>query len=192
MAKEELPAVWFQSQQTLEEWLEEHQDSSPGIRIHIAKKHSGKVTPSYAEALESALCYGWIDSQKEKYDDQTWLQRFTPRGPKSIWSKVNKEKAEELLAAGRMKSSGLRAIEFAKENGLWDKAYSPQSDKSLPADFQKELDQRPNAKAFFEMLNSRNRYAILFRLQTAKKPETRMKRMNQFLEMLEKGEKIYP
>ncbi|MDM5336515.1 YdeI/OmpD-associated family protein [Fictibacillus enclensis] len=192
MAKEELPAVWFESQQALEKWLEEHHVSSPGIRIHIAKKNSGKATPSYAEAVESALCYGWIDSRKEKYDDQTWLQRFTPRGPKSIWSKVNKEKAEELLAAGRMKSAGLRAIEMAKENGLWEKAYSPQSEKSLPVDFQKALDQRPNAKAYFETLNSQNRYAILFRLQTAKKPETRMKRMSQFLEMLEKGEKIYP
>ncbi|UZJ78509.1 YdeI/OmpD-associated family protein [Fictibacillus sp. KU28468] len=192
MAKEELQAVWFESQQALEEWLEEHHDSSPGIRLHIAKKNSGKVTPSYAEAVESGLCYGWIDSRKEKYDDQTWLQRFTPRGPKSVWSKVNKDKAEELLAAGRMKPSGLRAIEKAKENRLWEKAYSPQSDKSLPEDFEKELDQRPNAKAFFETLNSQNRYAILYRLQTAKKPETRIKRMNQFLEMLEKGEKIYP
>ncbi|SDN28004.1 Uncharacterized conserved protein YdeI, YjbR/CyaY-like superfamily, DUF1801 family [Fictibacillus solisalsi] len=192
MAKEELEAVWFESQQSLEKWLEEHHDSSPGIRIHIAKKNSGKATPSYAEAVESALCYGWIDSRKEKYDDQTWLQRFTPRGPKSIWSKVNKEKAEELLTAGRMRPPGLRAIEMAKENGLWENAYSPQSEKTLPVDFQKALDQRPNAKTYFETLNSQNRYAILFRLQTAKKPETRMKRMNQFLEMLEKGEKIYP
>ncbi|MDN4524974.1 YdeI/OmpD-associated family protein [Fictibacillus fluitans] len=192
MAKEELPVVWFESQQAMEEWLEDHHHSSPGIRIHIAKKNSGKVTPSYAEALESALCYGWIDSQKEKYDDETWLQRFTPRGPKSMWSKVNKDKAEELMEVGKMKPAGLQAIERAKESGLWEKAYAPQSDKSLPEDFEKELDQRPNAKAFFETLNSRNRYAILYRLQTAKKPETRIKRMNQFLEMLEKGEKIYP
>ncbi|SFE69790.1 hypothetical protein SAMN05428981_107219 [Bacillus sp. OV194] len=100
-----------ENQQALEDWLEEHHESSPGIRLHIAKKNSGKVTPSYDEAVESGLCYGWIDSQKEKYDDQTWLHRYTPRGPKSIWSKVNKDKTEELIAAGRMKPSGLRAIE---------------------------------------------------------------------------------
>ncbi len=192
MAKAELPIMWFEDQQALEEWLEDNHEVSPGIRLHIAKKNAGIVTPSYAEAVESGLCYGWIDSQKEKFDDKTWLQRFTPRGPKSIWSKVNKDKTEELIAAGRMKPSGLRAIEQAKENGLWEKAYAPQSDKSLPEDFEKELQQRPNAKAFFETLNSQNRYAILFRLQTAKKPETRMKRMDQFLKMLENGEKIYP
>lgn len=192
MPRVDLPLMWFEDQSTFENWLEENYALSPGIRLHIAKKGSGAVTITYAEAVESGLCYGWIDSQKEKFDDSTWLQRFTPRGPKSIWSKVNKDKAEELIAAGRMKPAGVKAIERAKENGFWESAYAPQSDKSLPIDFEKELQKRPDAKAFFESLNSQNRYAILFRLQTAKKPETRQKRMNQFLDMLEKGEKIYP
>jgi uncharacterized protein YdeI (YjbR/CyaY-like superfamily) len=188
----ELPVQFFGEQQSLENWLENNHDISPGIRLQITKKNSGVVSVSYDEALESALCYGWVDSQKETFDERTWLQRFTPRGAKSIWSKVNKEKAEHLIADGRMKSSGFKAIEAAKQNGQWDKAYESQSIASLPEDFAIELERNVKAKAFYENLDRQNKYAILFRIQNVKKQETRAKRIHQFVIMLEKGEKIYP
>jgi uncharacterized protein YdeI (YjbR/CyaY-like superfamily) len=147
---------------------------------------------SYGEAVESALCYGWIDSQAKSYDDKTWIQKFTPRGAKSIWSKVNKEKAEALIANGRMTASGLKAIETARQNGNWDNAYEPQSIASLPEDFSAALERNAKAKGFYETLNSQNKYAILFRIQNAKKLETRANRIRQLIAMLEKGEKIYP
>ena len=187
----EYPIQFFEDQESWENWLEENHDSSSGIRLQIAKKQSGVVSISYEEALESALCYGWIDSKKETFDEKTWLQRFTPRGAKSIWSKVNKEKAELFIKIGRMKSSGMKAIEIAKKNGQWDGAYEPQSSATIPEDFVIELNKKSIAKAFFETLDSRNRYAILFRIKSAKKQETRMKRIQQFIMMLEKGEKIY-
>jgi uncharacterized protein YdeI (YjbR/CyaY-like superfamily) len=182
---------FFENQESWENWLEENHDSSSGIRLQIAKKQSGVISLSYEEALESALCYGWIDSKKETFDDKTWLQRFTPRGVKSIWSKVNKEKAELLIKNGRMKPSGMKAIEIAKQNGQWDRAYEPQSSTTIPEDFEIELNKNSIAKAFFETLDSRNRYAILFRIKSAKKQETRIKRIHQFIMMLEKGKKIY-
>lgn len=188
----ELPVLFFADQNSFENWLENNHQISPGIRLQIAKKNSGIVSVSYDEALESALCYGWVDSKKETYDDKTWLQRFTPRGAKSIWSKVNKEKAELLIANGRMKRAGLQAIEAAKQNGQWDKAYESQSKASLPKDFAMELDRNVKAKHFYDTLDSRNKYAILFRIHHAKKQETRAKRIEQFITMLEKGEKIYP
>jgi uncharacterized protein YdeI (YjbR/CyaY-like superfamily) len=188
----ELPVMFFGDQESWENWLEKNHDASPGIRLQIAKKQSGVVTVSYDEALESSLCYGWIDSRKETFDEKTWLQRFTPRGAKSIWSKVNKEKAELLIANGKMKPSGLKAIETAEQNGQWVKAYEPQSSASLPKDFEIELDQNLQAKAFYKTLDRQNKYAILFRINSAKKQETRAKRIQQFLQMLEKGEKIYP
>lgn len=188
----ELPILLFVDQQSLENWLENNYDTSPGIRLQIAKKNSGVVSVSYAEALEIALCYGWVDSQKEALDERTWLQRFTPRGAKSIWSKVNKEKAENLIANGRMRPPGIKAIETAKQNGLWDKAYEPQSTASMPEDLAIELERNVKAKAFYDTLNRQNQYAILFRIHNAKKQETRAKRIQQFVAMLEKGEKIYP
>lgn len=187
----EYPIQFFEDQESWENWLEENHDSSSGIRLQIAKKQSGVVSLSYEEALESALCYGWIDSKKETFDEKTWLQRFTPRGAKSIWSKVNKEKAEFFIKNGRMKSSGMKAIEVAKKNGQWDGAYEPQSSATIPEDFVIELNKNSVAKAFFETLDSRNRYSILFRIKSAKKQETRMKRIQEFIMMLEKGEKIY-
>ncbi|TMV43025.1 bacteriocin-protection protein [Paenibacillus mesophilus] len=188
----ELPVMFFGEPQSLENWLENNHDTSPGIRLQIAKKNSGVVTVSYDEALESALCYGWIDSQKEKFDEKMWVQRFTPRGAKSIWSKVNKDKAELLITNGRMKPSGFKAIEVAKKNGQWDKAYESQSIASMPEDFAIELERNVKAEAFYDTLNNQNKYAILFRIHNAKKQETRAKRIKQFVEMLEKGEKIYP
>jgi uncharacterized protein YdeI (YjbR/CyaY-like superfamily) len=188
----ELPILWFEDQQAFEVWLANNHDKSQGIRLQIAKKDSGVRSVSYAEALDAALCYGWIDSQKESLDEASWLQRFTPRGPKSIWSKVNRDKAEVLVANGRMKPTGLEAIEKAKQNGLWDKAYESQSNATMPDDFAIELERNERAKAFYETLNKQNKYAILFRIHNVKKEVTRKKKIAQFVEMLEKGEKIFP
>ncbi|QHW29561.1 bacteriocin-protection protein [Paenibacillus rhizovicinus] len=188
----ELPLLFVADQPSFQEWLANNHDASPGIRLQIAKKNTGVVSVSYDEALECALCYGWVDSQKEKYDDRMWVQRFTPRRAKSIWSKVNKDKAELLIANGRMKPSGFAAIEAAKTNGQWDKAYESQSIATLPDDFAAELERNSQAKAFYETLDRQNKYAMLFRIQNVKKPETRAKRIQQFVTMLEKGEKIYP
>lgn len=188
----DLPVISFADPLSFESWLDDNCNTSPGIRLHIAKKNSGVVTVSYNEALEVALCYGWVDSQKEAFDEKTWLQRFTPRGAKSIWSKVNKEKAEQLVTNGRMKTSGYKAIEEARKNGNWDKAYESQSIASLPEDFAIELERNAEAKAFYDMLDRQNKYAIVFRIHNAKKQETRDKRIRQFIQMLEKGEKIYP
>ncbi|RTE02995.1 YdeI/OmpD-associated family protein [Paenibacillus whitsoniae] len=190
-SKPELPVLHVEHQAAWENWLSQQHDTSPGVRLRIAKKGSGLSSVTYEEALESALCYGWIDSQKEKGDEQSWLQRFTPRGPKSLWSLVNKEKAERLIAEGRMKPSGLSAIETAKQNGQWDKAYASQSRAAVPDDFAEALARSSKAKAFFETLDSTNRYAMIFRIQQVKKAETRSKKIEQYIEMLEKGEKIY-
>jgi uncharacterized protein YdeI (YjbR/CyaY-like superfamily) len=172
-------------------WLEKNQAISRGLWLRIAKKSANIKSINYAEALEIALCFGWIDGQKKSYDESTWLQKFTPRGPRSIWSKINREKARELIKNGQMKPAGVKAIERAKENGQWDAAYDPQSKTTLPNDLQTELDKNPEAKTFYATLNSVNRYAILFRLQTAKKPETRAKRLHQFISMLENHEKLH-
>ncbi|MCM3272683.1 YdeI/OmpD-associated family protein [Paenibacillus elgii] len=188
----ELPILLFADQPSWEAWLEQNHDASAGVRLRLAKKQADVVTLTYQEALESALCYGWIDSRKEASDESTWLQWFTPRGARSILSKVNKDKAEALIASGRMQPPGLRAIEAAKQNGQWDKAYESQSRATVPDDLQSELDRNPRAKAFFEALDSQNRYAVLFRIHSAKKAETRAKRIQQFVTMLERGEKIYP
>ena len=188
----ELPVLFFENPPSLEDWFLNHHRASQGFWLQIAKKDSGVVSVSYNEALTIALCYGWIDSQKKTYDDKTWIQRFTPRGTRSIWSKVNKDKAVLLIAGGKMTASGLEAIETAKQNGNWDKAYESQSVASLPEDFAAELERNPQAKAFFDTLNGVNKYAIVFRLQNVKKQETRTKRIQQFITMLEKGEKIYP
>ncbi|MNM23410.1 hypothetical protein D3C81_338140 [compost metagenome] len=192
MKNNELPIMLFAESQAFERWLEEHHAISPGVWLQIAKKNSGLSSVSYAEALEAALCYGWIDSHKVKHDERSWLQRFTPRGPKSVWSKVNKEKAERLIGEGRMKPAGLAAIEAAKQNGEWDKAYESFSSASVPEDFAAELSKLPQAKAFFDSLNRQNQYAILYRLHQSRTPATRNKRIQQFLEMLAKGEKLYP
>ena len=188
----DLPILSFETHSSLEDWLKSNAANSVGVWLQIAKKNSGIASVTYDEAVESALCYGWIDSHKKNYDEKTWIQKFTPRGTRSIWSKVNTEKAEALIAAGRMTEQGFKAIENAKQNGNWDNAYEPQSVASLPEDFAKELEQNSKAKAFYDMLNGQNKYAILFRIKNAKKHETRTKRIQQFISMLERGEKIYP
>lgn len=189
---EELSTLLFATQQEWETWLDEHHAESKGAWLKIAKKQAGTSSVSYAEALDSALCYGWIDGQKAALDEQYWLQKFTPRRPKSAWSKVNCDKAEVLLAQGSMRAAGLRQVELAKADGRWDQAYAPQSKITIPEDLQSELDKHPDAQAFFNMLDSVNRYAILYRIQTAKKAETRAARIKKFVDMLLRSEKIYP
>ena len=187
----ELPILPFANKKEWTSWLAKQHAKSAGAWLKIGKKDSGISSVTYEEALDVALCYGWIDGQKKGFDDKYWLQKFTPRGPKSIWSKINTEKAERLIASGEMKPAGLKAIEAAKQDGRWQKAYHGQKTITVPADFEAALDKNKKAKAFFETLNSVNRYAILFRIHNAKKPETRTKRIHQFVEMLEKGEKLY-
>lgn len=155
------------------------------------EKDSGIASVTYDEAVESALCYGWIDGQKKGFDDNYWLQKFTPRGPKSIWSKINTEKAERLIKSGEMKPAGLKAIEAAKKDGRWAQAYESQKNISIPQDFQSALNKNKEAKTFFGTLKSSERYSFLFRIHTAKKPETRAKLIQKFVEMLAKNEKIH-
>jgi len=159
--------------------------------MRLAKKASGIKSITYAEAVEVALCYGWIDALKRPESDTTWLQRFMPRRPKSIWSKINRDKALALIERGQMRPGGLAEIERAKQDGRWDAAYDSATSSTIPIDLQTELDRHPKAKAFFATINATNRYAILWRLQTAKKAETRAKRLATFIQMLEKGETIH-
>jgi uncharacterized protein YdeI (YjbR/CyaY-like superfamily) len=173
-------------------WLAAHHASSVGVWLKIAKKGSKAASVNYAEALEIALTWGWIDGQKGKLDDTWWLQRFTPRGPKSIWSKINRDKAVRLIEAGAMKPAGLAEVERAKKDGRWETAYDSQSRSTVPPDLAKALAANPRAAAFFETLESYNRYAILFRIHTAKKPETRAARVEKFIAMLTKHEKVHP
>lgn len=187
----DLPVTLFKNQKAWETWLAKHFDSSAGVWLRIAKKDSAEKSVSYQEALDVALCYGWIDGQKQKYDEGSWLQKFTPRGPRSIWSKINRTKALALIDSGRMKPAGLAAIEKAKANGQWESAYDSHRTATVPDYFERELSRNPRAKKFFATLNSQNRYAILWRLQTAKKEETRQKRIEQFIEMLNKGETLH-
>src|SRR5690606_34780364 len=159
--------------------------------VQIAKKNSGIISINYQQALEIALCFGWIDGLKNKFDEKTFIQRFTARKPNSKWSKINRDKAELLIAGGKMRPSGLAAIDVAKQKGSWQAAYDSQKNILVPEDFQAELDKNPEAAKFFELLESVNRYAILYRLQTARTPELRTKKLNQFIEMLLNKQKIY-
>jgi uncharacterized protein YdeI (YjbR/CyaY-like superfamily) len=191
-SSKELPVMSFARRQDWVDWLDQNHTSSAGLWLQIARTSSMVASVTYPEALEAALIYGWIDGTKKSHDETTWLQKFTPRGPGSRWSKINREKAEALIRSGEMKPAGLQAVEQAKQNGAWEAAYDSPSQASVPADFQAALDQDPAAKAFFETLNSRNRYAIFYQIQTAKKPETRARRIEQFITMLANQEKLYP
>src|SRR5712691_5696883 len=187
-----LSIMSFETQQDWESWLTEHRTDTVGIWLKIAKKETGKPSVNYSEALDSALCYGWIDGQKASFDDQYWLQKFTPRRPKSIWSKVNCDKATALIAEGRMQPEGIRQVELAKADGRWESAYESQSKITIPADFQSELDKNQKARDFFSTLDSANRYAFLFRIHAAKKPETRSAKIQKFVEMLNQQQKLHP
>src|SRR5215211_6496957 len=187
----ELPILPFANKKNWADWLAKQYDKTTGIWIKIGKKDSGILSLTYEETLDVALCYGWIDGQKKGFDDQYWLQKFTPRGPKSIWSKINTEKAERLIASSEMKTAGLKAIEAAKQDGRWDAAYASQKNITIPEDFQAALDKNEKARASFARLKSAERYSFLFRFHHAKKPETRARHIQKFVEMLEKGEKIH-
>ena len=187
-----LPILSFETPADWEAWLEVNHATAKGVWFKISKKGSGITTLDHAQALESALCFGWIDGQADKFDEQYWLQKFSPRRPKSIWSKINVDKALALIAQGKMRPAGLRQVELAQADGRWDAAYEPPSRISVPDDLQAELDANPDALAFFNTLNSTNRYAILFRIHHAKRPETRVARIKKFIDMLNRQEKIYP
>jgi uncharacterized protein YdeI (YjbR/CyaY-like superfamily) len=188
----ELPVILYETQNDWAVWLEENHADSKGVWVRLAKKGARITSTDYQQTLEVALCYGWIDGQKKSYDETSWLQKFTPRRPKSIWSKINREKAQALIDNGQMKPAGLRAIETAQQDGRWEAAYESQSKATVPEDLQAALDANAKAKTFFETLNSTNRYAILFRIHQTKKAETRAKRINDFIGMLGRHEKIYP
>lgn len=173
-------------------WLEKNHDSSPGVWLKIAKKGSGVETVSYPEALDAALCYGWIDGQKGRFDERFWVQRFTPRRPRSKWSKINCGKALALIEKGEMRPAGLREVRRAQVDGRWDAAYQGQATATVPRDLQRELDRNKAARDFFATLSSVNRYAILYRIQDAKRPETRARRIQKYVQMLSDHETIHP
>jgi uncharacterized protein YdeI (YjbR/CyaY-like superfamily) len=185
------PVRLFKSKKDWAAWLQKNHRKSAGLWVRLAKNGSRLRSVTYQEALEVALCYGWIDGQKRPENDETWLQRFVSRSSKSIWSKINREKALALIASGEMKTAGLEAIENAKKNGRWDAAYDSPSKATVPSDFQAALDANPRAAVFFKTLDGANRYAVLWRIQTVKKTETRARKIVQFIEMLEKKEKIH-
>jgi len=187
----DLPIHLFARPGELEAWLEENHASCEGVWLKIAKKGAAEPSVTYGEALQLALCFGWIDSQKRGFDDQHFLQRFTPRRPRGRWSRINREKAEVLIEAGKMRPAGLAEVEAAKADGRWEAAYEGQRTAKVPPDLQRELDANPTAAEFFASLDSANRYAITYRLEEAKKPETRERRLRKFVAMLERGEKIH-
>jgi uncharacterized protein YdeI (YjbR/CyaY-like superfamily) len=191
-ANDSLPRILFASAAEWERWLEEHSATCAGVWVKIAKKGSGIESVRYPEVLDCALCFGWIDGRREALDERHFLQRFTPRRPRSRWSRNNRDRAERLIADGRMRATGLAEVERAMADGRWEAAYESQRSIAVPADLQRELDARPEARAFFAGLSSQNRYAILYRLQDAKRPETRARRLEKFVAMLEAREKIYP
>jgi uncharacterized protein YdeI (YjbR/CyaY-like superfamily) len=191
-ANDGLPRLVFASAAEWEAWLERNHDSSEGVWLKIAKKGSGKASVTLAEALDACLCFGWIDGRREALDDDYYLQRYTRRRSRSKWSRINVEKVAELTAAGRMRPAGLAEVERAKADGRWDEAYESPSRMAVPDDLERELAKRPAAREFFEGLNSRNRYAILYRLAEAKRPGTRARRLGKLVRMLEAGERIYP
>jgi uncharacterized protein YdeI (YjbR/CyaY-like superfamily) len=190
-AEDGLPQLPFASPADWEAWLEENHESD-GVWIVMAKKASGIDSVRYPEVLDTAICFGWIDGKRVALDETRFLQKFTPRRRRSRWSRINRDKAERLMAEGRMRPAGLAEVERAQADGRWDDAYEGPSAATVPDDLKRELDARPEAAAFFASLNSQNRYAIVYRLHEAKRPETRARRLAKFVAMLEAGERIYP
>jgi uncharacterized protein YdeI (YjbR/CyaY-like superfamily) len=187
----ELPSLSFANPRAFESWLSKNHAKSNGLWIRMAKKSSGIVSITYPEAVETALCWGWIDGQNRRIDESWFAQKFTPRRPRSVWSKINCEKATALIAAGRMKPAGLAEVDRAKEDGRWGRAYDSPSRAKVPEDLAAALAKNAKASAFFERLDSRNRFAILHRIQTAKKPATRARRIREFVKLLTRREKIF-
>jgi uncharacterized protein YdeI (YjbR/CyaY-like superfamily) len=192
VSTDDLPVIAFPSAGAFAAWLKGGQATSEGVWLKLAKLGAPAPTVSYAEALEVALCHGWIDGQKGGLDDQYWLQKFTPRRPRSRWSKINRDKALCLIDQGKMQPAGLREVERAKADGRWDAAYEGQRIATVPEDLRLALDKNKRAREFFATLDSGNRYAILYRVRDAKKPETRARRIRQFVEMLGEHRKIHP
>lgn len=189
--KQDLPIAEFPDRVAWERWLEDNHHAARGVWLKIAKKDAATATVNYAEALEEAIRYGWIDGQKAGFDDSHWLQRFTPRGPRSKWSQVNRAKALELIASKRMKAPGLAQVEAAQRDGRFDAAYEPQSRATIPDDFQRALDDNPDAAEFFSTLKGANRYAFLYRLHQVKTADPRAKRIARYIEMLRKRETFH-
>jgi uncharacterized protein YdeI (YjbR/CyaY-like superfamily) len=187
MTLKELPVLQFEDPPAWERWLDANHASSEGVWLKIAKKASGTTTVTHAEALHEALCYGWIDGQRAPHDETFFLQRFTPRRPRSKWSEINRDKALELIERGRMKPAGLAQVEAAKQDGRWEAAYAPQSRLTIPDDFQRALDENPAAREFFATLRGVRRYSFLYRIQDAKRPETRARRIREYVAMLAEG-----
>lgn len=186
------PVLLFPDRDAWLAWLETNHASAPGVWLRLAKKKSALRTLSVAEALDGALCHGWIDGQRNGMDEDSYLQKFTPRGKRSVWSKVNREHVARLVASGEMRPAGLAAVEAAKADGRWERAYDSPATATVPDDLAAALERSPGAKAFFATLKRQNRYAILHRVQTAVKPETRARRIEKFVAMLERGETPYP
>jgi uncharacterized protein YdeI (YjbR/CyaY-like superfamily) len=186
-----LPVLGFADQKSFETWLAAQPADAAGVWIKFAKKAATTATLTKAEAIDAALCHGWIDGKLEKYDDQHWLVRFTPRTSRSKWSARNRDRALALIKEGSMRPGGLAQIEAAKADGRWDGAYAPASRAEVPVDLQEALDNNPKASAFFATLNSRNRYAILYRIGNVKKAETRARKIAEFVAMLARGETIH-
>ncbi len=189
--KPEQPIMAFESAKAFEQWLETAHHEHQGIWLRIYKKGSNTPTITYAEAVEVGLCFGWIDGQKNKHDDESWVQKFTKRGHKSVWSKVNVGHIERLTKEGRMRPAGFKTVEEAKADGRWDKAYASSSKAEMPEDFLNALNGNPKAKAFYGTLNKTNLYAIYYRINSLKKAETRVRKIKEFVEMLECGEKLH-
>jgi uncharacterized protein YdeI (YjbR/CyaY-like superfamily) len=185
------PVRLFADRAAWDAWLEKNHRKHEGLWLRLAKKGSGVKSVTYGEALEVALAYGWIDGQKRPESELAWLQRFVPRGARSIWSKINREKALALIAGGQMKAAGLEAVELARKSGRWESAYDSPKGAAVPADFQAALDANSRAAEFFLGLDRANRYAVLFRIQTVKKAETRARKIVEFVAMLERGERIH-
>jgi uncharacterized protein YdeI (YjbR/CyaY-like superfamily) len=190
--KDNLPILQFPDDGAWERWLEANHASSKGVWLKTAKKSAPVATVTHPEALTTAICFGWIDGLRHPYDETFFLQRFTPRKRRSRWSQVNRDKAEQLVASKRMHPAGRAEVEAAKRDGRWDAAYAPQSKVMVPEDFQRELDRNPTAKAFFATLKGANRYSFLYRILDAKRPETRARRIETFVAMLNEHRTFYP
>lgn len=191
LGKDGKPILAFTTPGRWEAWLDREHEASDGVWLKFAKKGSGVPTVVYEEAVDVALCYGWIDSQVKSYDERFYLQKFTPRRARSKWSRINRDKIEELTKQGRMKPAGLAQVELAKADGRWEAAYASPANIEIPEDLGKALDANAKAAEFFATLNKSNRYAIVYQLEDAKKPETRVRRLEKFVAMLERGEKLY-
>jgi uncharacterized protein YdeI (YjbR/CyaY-like superfamily) len=191
MASASLPTISFATAEQWRVWLNERHASAPGVWLKIAKQGLGIQTVTYAQALDVALCFGWIDGQKNRFDERYWLQRFTPRKPRSKWSQINVAKATELIASGAMQPAGLAEVQRAQADGRWERAYTGQRTATVPEDLRRALDQNPAASEFFATLNSVNRYAILYRIQDAKLPDTRARRIEKYVAMLNDGKQIH-